>query len=86
MSNIIRQWQGLDWHTRQVLDEIADMYPYRRGRGQTTIAAWLHDGAGELVQRELDAATLRRYAQALHAAADWLNTQNAPGAGEEEVR
>lgn len=57
---------------------------YRRGRGKTTIAALLHDGFGELVERELDAATLRRYAQALNAAAEWLDKQNAPDAGEEE--
>lgn len=37
-----------------------------------------------LVERELDAATLRRYAQALNAAAEWLDKQPAPDAGEEE--
>ncbi len=27
MSNIIRQWQKLNWGARQALDEIGDMYP-----------------------------------------------------------
>ena len=84
MNAILRRWPGMDDTTRHILDEVADIIPHRVGRGAMMLNASLHDGLGGLTYRDLTSIDLRRYAQALYAAADWLDKQNAPDAGEEE--
>ena len=84
-------WEGLSKEARSWLYDLGRFQPMLHEGGHLAAGLiWdgLSDRAGEATMMDcsLNAATLRQIAAALNEAANWLDRQPAPGAGEEEDR